>query len=174
MEDKTSKPADVKWSEWDAPDKLNDRHEALILYSVLSYPTSVIAEKLGYTAKHIRKLLRAPNIQEKIRAERETRFSNVLRESMDDLCGLGIETLKQLLTSTETKDSVKLEAAKFLLDHGAGKAKALVEVQGGNLMQVIQLIEKLPKSTAPTVRDHFDDIIDQVIPNKNFVIGVRK
>lgn len=159
--------------EWAEPSHLNNRHEALIGFAVLGYPTALIAEKLDYSVENVRKLLRAPNVQEKINLERNTKFNQAVKDRMDNLCGLATETLERILLSPDANSSSKIQAATYLLDHLVGKPKATLEVQNTTLRDIMEQLQNHNTIITEKPKDAFDLIIEQVIPT-NMIVGQRK
>lgn len=79
---------------------------------------------------------RAPAwITRELHEESMTRFRSLIRDGMNANTNIAIETIKKIMESTETDEdgrplisaNVKLDAAKFLIDHTLGKPKQRVE-----------------------------------------------
>lgn len=74
-------------------------------------------------------------INRELHEQAMTRFRQVIRDGMNAETNVAIETISKLMGSTETDEdgkplvsaSVKLDAAKFLIDHTLGKPKQRVE-----------------------------------------------
>lgn len=74
-------------------------------------------------------------ITRELHEEAMTRFRQVIRDGMNAGSNIALKTITGLMTSEETDDdgrpkvsaSVKLDAAKFLIDHTLGKPKQRVE-----------------------------------------------
>lgn len=74
-------------------------------------------------------------INREVHEQAMTRFRQVIRDGMNANTNIALETISNLMTSSETDDdgkplvsaNVKLDAAKFLIDHTLGKPKQRVE-----------------------------------------------
>ena len=159
--------------ELETDETIKGRHQVLIQLAVLNYPPSEIAAKLDYTVEHVRRLLRSPVIAAKISSERDTRFAQVLKTKMDGLCGLAAAAVEEVLLNTNEKGSTRLEAAKFVLEHTLGKAKATVEVKSDLLGDFISKLDQLGKNSVVLgPRDATDLMLDEVI-GEDHVVGRR-
>lgn len=157
---------------WQKPKKLSNRHEEVIHLAVLGRSNAQIAAALGFTPQHIAKLMRSTLFQEKVKAERETRINSIVREKISGLSGLAIDSIELVLSSPDEKGSVKMDAAKFILEQIVGKAKGTDEPKTTNLVQFIQMIDALPKDATQQPKSKWDELINQIVPS-DMVVGKR-
>lgn len=144
--------------------------------AVLGRSNAYIAKTLDFSPQHIARLINSPEISERIKAERETRFSANVRDKINDLSGAAIDSISEILTNQGIKDSVRLDGSKWVLEQIVGKAKGTEAPKTTNLVQVIQLIESMPRNSQPKPKDEWDvkmgQIISEVIP-PGLIVGKR-
>ena len=102
--------------------------------------------------------------------------SDIVREKINGLSGLAIASVEEILTDADEKGSTKLATAQFILEQIIGKAKGTEAPQTTNLVQVIQMIENMPRNNEPKPKDEWDikmsQILDELIP-KGLIVGKR-
>lgn len=164
-----------KKPQWTKPKKISNVQEEVIQMAALGRSNAYIAKTLDFSPQHIARLVKSPEISERIKAERETRNA-IIRDKIGDLSGLALDSISQILTSQEARDSTRLSAAQFVLEQTVGKAKGTEAPQTTNLVQVIQMIQNMPRNNEPKPKDEWDvkmeQILSEVIP-PGMIVGKR-
>lgn len=161
---------------WTKPKKISNQHEEIIQMAVIGRSNAYIAKALDFSPQHVARLINSSEISERIKAERETRVNAIIREKIYGLSGAAIDSISQILTSQDARDSTRLEASKWVLEQTVGKAKGIEGPQTTNLVQIIQMIENIPRNLEPKLKDEWDvkmdQVLDEVIP-KGLIVGKR-
>lgn len=134
------KPSNVKWSEWEAPEVINNRHQAVIHLASLGHSTNEIVTKTGYTPHHVRKLLRTSIIKSKVE---EAKCENLLtaRDRIKALADLAVETLERLLDDPSVRPGIKLAVSKFILNHSIGKPRGRTDNKPNLLLDILRMLD---------------------------------
>lgn len=106
------------------------------------------------------------------------------RAQLENVYSYAVESLLEVLSNPKTRDSVKLQAAQYVIDHTIGKAKQEVEHTGSLAIEIRAQVAAIIKLQAegthiPEIsnilakpRTRSDDFLDRHMPEK-FVVGKR-
>lgn len=107
-----------------------------------------------------------------------------VKENLGQLADLALEQIVELMTTAETKDTVKAQLAMYLLDHKVGKAKQEIELSGSLALEVRaqlraereQLATGMREVSPEKVVDKPQDAMDAFLSkhaSDDFVVGKK-
>lgn len=175
------KPNGVSWLRWQRVQDVRTEHEHMIHLASSGLPQNQIAEITGYQQAHISKVLRAPEVKQRINSEVEKIYGEDHKKAIKSLAMKAIGVVDDVLSFG--KESEKAAMARWALEHSVGKAEQKTTEVKTSLSEVIIKIEQMTKDNllrnvgsgngelAKPI-DPFDTIIDKVIP-KGMVVGKR-
>jgi len=76
-----------------------------------------------------------------------------VKENLGQLADLALEQVVELLTSDQTKDTVRAQLAMYLLDHKVGKAKQEIEHSGSLALEIRAQLRSEREALAAGMRD---------------------
>ena len=175
------KPDTVSWERWNMLQEIRYEHEHMIHLAASGVPQQEIANILGYDNLHVSKVLRTPAIKAKVEDQIHKIYGEDMKKVLRDRARKAIGVVDEILV--DGKESEKASMAKWVLEHTVGKASQEINVQKTTLSQVVLQIEQLKQSNQlrdigsstddlQKTKDHFDTIIEQVIPS-GMVVGKR-
>ena len=175
-----SRPQGISWDRWNRIQNQRIEHDHMIMMAASGRPQAEIARELGYTDSHVSKVLNTPAIKDAVQAEMNQIYGQDYKKVLKDRAMKAVRAMDDVLENG--KNSEKLQAAQYILDHTVGKAQQNIEVKTTLLADVMIKVEQL---TANQLRDvngsspllthkpsKFDTIIEQIVP-EGVVIGVR-
>lgn len=128
------RPPNVTVARWEQPRVLTHRHKKIIHLAALGKTQPQIAAEVGMHIATVHKLIRAPKFQKAISKKQDNLFENDAKQYMKTLMNKSYATIEGILEDPEEKSSVKLEAAKYVIDHVIGKATQVVAHTDGSLL----------------------------------------
>lgn len=175
------KPGGVSWLRWQRVQDVRTEHEHMIHLASSGLPQHQIAEITGYGQPHISKVLRAPDVKDRINQEVEKIYGADHKQAIKSLAMKAVGVADDVLSFG--KESEKASMAKWVLEHSVGKAEQKTTEVKTSLSQVIIKIEQMEKEKQlrdvgsgigelAKSNDPFDTIIDKIIP-KGMVVGKR-
>lgn len=175
------KPPKVSWERWQQVQDIRTEHEHMIHLASSGIPQHQIAEITGYGQPHISKVLRTPDIKERINLEVEKIYGSDHKQAIKSLAMKAVGVADDVLSFG--KESEKASMAKWVLEHSVGKAEQKTTEVKTSLSQVIVKIEQMEKEKQlrdvgsgsgefTKSIDPFDTVIDRIIP-KGMVVGKR-
>lgn len=139
---KIAKPPHVTVGRWVQPrNELTPRHKMVVHLRAMGKTTPQIAEETGFAESTVRNLLASPLVKQKVVKHQDNLFMNDARMHMKVLMNKSFAVVEEILESYEEKASVKLEAAKFVIDHVVGKATQTHEVKTNLLAEFITKLD---------------------------------
>lgn len=174
------KPESVTWARWQRIQDIRFEHEHMIHLAASGQPQHLIAEQLGYDQVHVSKVLATPEVRKKVMDKVNEIYGADYKKAVKDRTMKALGVVDEVLDSGPMKE--KAPMARWLIEHTIGKASQDIQVTKTTLSEVIVKIEEMKQAKLrdvnraaqdlPREKDHFDTIIDQVIP-KGMVIGKR-
>lgn len=174
------KPPLVSWDRWQRIQDVRHAHEHMILMAASGMGPKVIAEQLGYDYGHVAKILRVPEVKEKVSKTIADIYGTDIKKALKDRNLKAIAVVDDVLT--EGKENERAAMAKWVLEHTIGKASQDIQVTKTTLIEFIHKADSIKENqlrdvnqiaeSLPKVKDHFDTIIEQVIP-QGMVVGKR-
>lgn len=138
------------------PAELTTRHKAIINHAALGLTAPQIAEEMGMYIGYVKKLLASPLFKQKIASAQNRIFENNGKAMMGILKNKAFAAIEFILEDDNEKSSVKLEAAKYVIDHHIGKAKQLHEMDTSLLSDIITKLDsekhKSPERAVEEIR----------------------
>lgn len=170
-----AKPDYISWERWQRIQDIRFEHEHMIHLAASGVSQMKIAEALGYDHVHVSKVLRHPDVQAAVRQRISDIYGEDHKKALKDRSMKSLEVVDEVLETG--KESEKASMAKWVLEHSVGKASQDVNVKTTSLVEVIHQINQLRDvpgitQSLPKPKDHFDTIIEEVIP-KGMVVGKR-
>jgi hypothetical protein len=172
------KPPNIGWIRWHA--LTTDHkiiHEHMIMLKAMGKSDQYIADELGYTHSQVYRVLKTPAVAEAIKARVEQMYDVNVKQAMSDRALKALGVVDQILDDENGKSNVRLDAAKFMLEHTVGKAQQTVKHEGNLLAEVIATADKLHNTTQvheilTKPSDPMDNMINEMLPT-DMVVGVR-
>jgi hypothetical protein len=176
-----------KWGKEVREYEMTPRQKRVIYLSAMGRTPIQIAEELGYSNAGVTNILRKPGVQERIAHQQSVIFQNDMKGWIKTLMTKSYGVIDEILTDHDEKSSVKLEAAKYVIDHVVGKATQNVEVSGnllGDLITQLDEIKNTPiepsyvaipvdaglaDATAEKALVAMDDLVSQLIQTEHTV-----
>ena len=174
------KPQTISWERWQRIKDIRHEHEHMIHLAASGVPQWIIAQRLGYEQAQVSKVLNHPEVKKRIKKEVELIYGADHKKAVTDLGLKAIGVVSDVLDNG--KDADRASMAKFVVEHSIGKASQDIKVTKTTLSEVLVEIRGMQSSRLREVgpngeilskpKDHFDTIIEQVIP-QGMVIGKR-
>ena len=172
------KPRLVSWERWQRIQDIRHEHEHMIHLAASGLPQGEIAKQLGYDHVHVSKVLRHPEVRNKISDRINEIYGSDHKKALKDRSLKAIKVVDEILESG--KESEQASMAKWVLEHSIGKASQDVNVKTTSLVEVIHKINEMSQlrdvgssiEALSKPEDPFDNVIKEVIP-KGIIIGKR-
>lgn len=143
------RPPNVSNSRWEAPTKISPRDRRLIDLIALGRPKDEIAIELGMSSNRINQIINAPMFRARIASKQNAMFENNAKSYMKTLMNKAYAVIEDLLENAE-RETVRLDAAKFVVDHVVGKATNTTEIKGTILVDIMNRLD-LMKRDGPVI-----------------------
>lgn len=177
-----TRPPNVSFNRWTQPFDLSPRHLMIIQLTVMGLTPKQVASELGYSTGRMDQLLKMPKIKAAVDKKRDEYFGDS-KKTVKALVAKAYKVVDGILDDENEKSSVRLDAAKYVIDQTVGKANQSVTVSGDNLL--VDFISKLDQA-AKVMRDvaategnllaapadPMDALVDDII-DAEFVVGKR-
>lgn len=158
-----------KWNKRVGEKDIPYRHKTVIHMAAQGNNYAAIAEQTGYHIGTVQQIVALPGYKERIAHKQSIIFQNDAKGQFKALFMKAYGVVDEILTDPlgEVKPSVRLEAAKYILDHVAGKAdqKVTHEVSLlGNLMSELDRAKDVtPQLLATPIEPSYVDVpVDEV------------
>lgn len=135
------KPPLVSNSRWAEVFEITPLYNKMIMLAAMGKRPNVIAEELDLSAVRIARLLNSPYVKQKVAAKQDSLFEGGAKMHMKVLINKAFGVFEEILENADEKSSVRLEAAKYVIDHVKGKAVQTHEVRGSLLADLITKID---------------------------------
>lgn len=172
------KPDQITWEVWNAPRKISGRHEYIIMMSASGMTPKQICREVDMTELRIRSLVKIPKFARMIRQKRDELFGSDAKAHIKALVSKAVGVVEDTLDDKDEKGTVRLDAAKYVIDHTVGKATQTVEVGGNLLVDLVSRLDKESRDVSPankslaTTKDSLDNFVDGII-TEGVVVGKR-
>ncbi len=175
------RPPGVSYKRWWMLQDIRYEHEHMIHLAASGLPQQEIARMLGYDNLHVSKVLKTPFIKEKVDQKIAEIYGEDIKKALRDRARKAVGVVDKILV--DGKEAEQASMAKWVLEHTVGKASQEINVQKTTLHQVIMEVNQLKSGDKlrdvgsstellQNSKDHFDTIIEQVIP-EGMVVGKR-
>jgi hypothetical protein len=174
------RPKGLPVSEWNEPLEMNHRHDEIITLMLCGYSKKRIAEQIGMAYQYVVDITNSPLFKHVYWQKRKERDLAVDRKRLHAHFDDALEVMESVMLDEDEKGSVRLDAAKYIVDQAIGKAKQDVEVKGTVLMDVMHSIEQLrqvkdatPVPELDKPKSKIDSFVEAFIPDTDFAVGKR-
>lgn len=172
-----SKPPNITWPRWNVLNNPKIIHEHIVNMAVLGKSQKAIAQELGFNIERIKAILRSDKIKASIQAKMADLYQENIKKALNSRALKGLEVIDSIIDDNTARANVKLDAAKFLIEHSVGKPQQSIKHEGNLLAEVIAHAEQLrnvndannPKDNTP---DPMDNLVDTLVP-QGLVVGKR-
>lgn len=137
----TPKPPLVAERVWKDTREMTPEIGFLVNAAALGKPPHMIAASMDKSVTWVRMKLESHFVQTKILKKQSNMFDDSAKSMVRALFHKAYGVIEEILDSTDAKDSVKLEAAKYVIDHNIGKATQVVEHQGSILSDFMRKLD---------------------------------
>jgi hypothetical protein len=127
--EKPPRVSDEAWNRRIGEAELSPRQKKVVYLAALGRSNSAIAEELNYDIATVQRIISLPGVRSRIAHKQEMLFQNDVKGHVRTLMNKAYGTLDEILSNDEEKASVRLEAAKYVIDRVAGKATQTVDVK---------------------------------------------
>ena len=170
------KPPNVTTGCWLAPREITGRHLAVANLTAIGLSQADIAKEVGLSPMRVGQIQRHPKIRDIIKDKRQQYFGEA-RDYIRSLVSKSVGVIDDILESHDAKDSVKLDASKYVIDQAIGKAQQSISVQSESFLKDVmnRLDMGRPdiKQIATTkTKDDMDAMVDAIIV-EDVKVGVR-
>lgn len=174
------RPVGVSSERWYRLQNHRIEYDHIIRLAAAGTPQWKIAEVVNYDQAHLSKILNTPDVKEKIQQEVNDIYGTDWKKALRDRNAKAVGVVDEVLESGNLKE--KFQAASWVLEQTVGKASQEIKETKTSLSEVIIKIEQMQQdqlrdvgsnsALLPKPKDHFDTIIEQVIP-KGLTVGKR-
>jgi hypothetical protein len=175
-----AKPPNITWPIWIGRKNIGSEHELMIQMKACGMSNIEIAGALGYHPVSVSQVLKLPKIRAKVSEKIEEIYGKDLKEALRARARNSIRVVDDILE--KGKESERASMAKWVIEHQIGKPSQDIKVEKTTLIEVIAQIDQMKQEQLRDVgsntqglqssKDHFDTIIEQVIPD-GMVVGKR-
>lgn len=134
------KPAQITWSQWLSPKKLNSRHHIVCYLAASGMKNVDIARHTGLSRSRVQTLIQNPKFRTEIQYLQRQMFAADPQNQFNRLIGDAIATTEEVMKNVGEKGATRLAAANMVIERGMGKVKQEIDL-GGNLIR--SLFEKM-------------------------------
>jgi len=173
------KPQDCHSNQWNSRDEMNHRHETIIELMLAGWPKKRIAETLDFAYYAFIDLTNSETFQAAYKEARKKRRESLDKAVVTALYQDATEVLNKVMMNEDEKGSVRLDAAKYIIDQTVGKPEQKVHQTGSILHEFMSRVEELksrPVSESPDLlvepKNAIDTFIDEHVP-EGFSVGKR-
>lgn len=139
--------SDERWNKYSTLEKkLSPRHRQVVRMLALGKHPSVIQSELDMTDRAYYHLVGRPEIKALVLHQQDRMFSGNVKGQIKTLMTKAFGVVEKLLDDPDEKSSVKLEAAKYVLDHVVGRSAQKVEVTGNLLVDIMSQLDRVKET----------------------------
>lgn len=176
------KPQGCPNSLWAEPKELNHRHDEIMTLMLNGRSKKFIAEHIGMDYQYLITITNSPLFEQTYKELRAERNELPEKKRLHKLFGPALTVVEDVMSNVDEKGSVRLDAAKYVIDQSVGKSQQQIEVKGSILAEVIHSLDQLKSmrdvtgATSQPALDKpktaADTFIEDFIPD-NFAVGQR-
>lgn len=172
------------------------RRKQAIYLAAMGKSYRFIAEELDYEYDSLVRFLNEPDVVQVLAHKQEMIFQNNAKGKIKTMMADAYGVVEYILRDPQEKSSVRLDAAKYVIDHVVGKSAQAIEIKGnllGDLLtqldqmvktavepeepkvEVIDVVATTPVAIATPVaeeRPDMDNLVNQIVKT-DFVVGKR-
>lgn len=148
------KPPKISLKRWNDAFEITERHQQVILMAAMGKPRDLICEETGYSPSRVAQLLAMPKIKAKVLQKQDQLYSGKARDYIKTLLNQSYGVIQEILENNDEKSSVRLEAAKYIIDHTIGRANQNVNVNHSLLIDVMNKLDQ---------QEHLNEVKKDVI-----------
>lgn len=115
---------------------------AVIHMAALGIPNGVIAKSIGVPSRRVSTWMRSSSIQREVEKAQLQHFERDNESMFKRLVPTAVQTMFDLLVSAKTKDSVRTEIAKYMVDRAHGKPVERIESKTDLVGEVFAALQK--------------------------------
>lgn len=168
------KPDDVSWGDWVGPKDHSHRHDMMIVLAAYGKTNDEIAKTLGMTQGRVSIILGQSDFRKKVRLKQDELFGQDIRKRLETMMNKSLDVLEEVIDNQMEKTNNRMDAAKYILDQGMGKAKQELSVSGSLLADIIHRLDtgvvSQVKNEIEKPVDPMDDFVDSFI-DVDFKVG---
>lgn len=139
---------------------MTPRRKQAIYLMALGKSYGFIAEELDYNYNTLVKFLNEPEVQQLIAHKQEMIFQNNAKGRIKSLMSDAYDVVDYILKDRNEKSSVRLDAAKYVIDHVVGKSAQAIEIKGNLLGDLLSQLDELTKMAAKDELPKVESVID--------------
>lgn len=160
---------------------IKDSQHYLVILAAMGLKDAQIAEEMQRPVSWVKLNLARPEIKEMIRARHEEVFGAHVKDRIAVIAHKAMDVLEEALQEGN-EIRVRMDAAKYLIDHKEGKATQKTEIKGSLLTEFLAKIDQVSKSytlqqqlnPVDKPKDAVEDFIDNFIAGQGTgIIGAR-
>lgn len=130
--------------------KLTPRDRRIIDLFALGKSKHEISAELGLSMSQLNRKIGSQIFKAQVASKQSRMFENSAKGYMKTLMNKAYAVIETILEDDEERSSIKLEAAKFVVDHVVGKATNTTEFKGTLLVDVMNRLD-LMKRDGPVI-----------------------
>lgn len=172
------KPPLVSDAHWAgrAKQHLTPRRKQAIYLAAMGKSLAFIAEELDYNYASLVRFLNEPDISQIVAHKQEMIFQNNAKGRIKSMMSDAYGVVEHILKDPQEKSSVRLDAAKYVIDHVVGKSTQAIEVKGNLLSQFMSQLDQVIDATNNNVveenKSEMDNLVSQIVKTE-FIVGKR-
>jgi DNA-binding CsgD family transcriptional regulator len=167
-----------KWAKRVKEKSLTPIQTKIVHLTCLGQTPQAIASQLGITPNYVYVFLRREDVKLRVAHKQNLMFANDAKGYIKTLLNKAYSTIDNILENEdgEAKPSVRLEAAKYVLDHVAGKANQTVQHNITVLTDIMNALDRAKDVTpqkvieiqaTPSEPDYVSSNPDEVLVEEN-------
>lgn len=124
---------------------LTPRHRRLAQLAAEGLSNQKIGDAIGYVGSRVSILLKDPYIAEEIRRLQERIFEETIQTRLKTFAEPALNNIHMILTdrTNRVKISEKMEASKWVIEMGIGKATQKTDIGGSNLLAFMDKLDAM-------------------------------
>lgn len=169
------KPPDVSYGDWYGPKDISARHELIIQMTAAGMTQKAIAQDLGMSEPRVCQILNNSKVRQRVKKRQDQLWGSDARKRLQNMLGRALDVADQLISNENTKENVRADLVKYVIDQSLGKAKQEVDVKGSLLSEVFHKLEQMDAAQIKDVEpaDEFDAQLDSIVGD-GLIIGQRR
>lgn len=132
--------SDERWGKRER--ELTPRQKKVINLLAMGKRNIEVAEETGYTIDGITKILQIPGVRERVAHRQEMLYQHDVKGHIKLLMNKAYGVVESILEDHGEKSSIRLEAAKYVIDHVVGKAGQTITVKGNLLSDLMTKLDQ--------------------------------
>jgi hypothetical protein len=115
---------------------------AIIHLAAIGWSDLAISKRLGLTKNWVEAITKGKSVAAEIERIQVENYRRDYKEMFEQLVPQAVQNIFDLMVKKSYKESVRLEAAKYIVDRALGKPKETIETKNDMISQVFQLLGK--------------------------------